>query len=220
MACSYGKKGDGALIRIKERTAALALSIKDARSPESTAMTTSKTGADKMSWLRRNALDIIQHEHDLQSQLCDMLEAVADTLPDNVDPILCRQIIDMLRFEIPLHHRDEELGLFPLLEKRSVASDNIHDVLGRLALEHATDESFASELMEGLELLSRGEKLPNPNMTGYMLRGFFESYRRHIHWENAVVLPLARQRLGAADLEELEFSMRSHRAGAVGSGCA
>jgi hemerythrin-like domain-containing protein len=175
---------------------------------------------DKTPWLRRNALDIIAHEHDLQNQLCNMLEMVADTLPDNVDPQLCRYIIDTLRFEIPLHHRDEELGLFPLLEKRSVASDNIHDMLGRLALEHATDESFAAELMESLEALSRGEILPNPNMTGYMLRGFFESYRRHIHWENAVVLPLARQRLSAADLEELEFSMRSHRAGATGSGTA
>ncbi|MGE3830263.1 MAG: hemerythrin domain-containing protein [Parvibaculaceae bacterium] len=183
-------------------------------------MSESKPAADKPSWLRRNALDIIAHEHDLQRQLCNMLETVADSLPDNVDPQLCRHIIDTLKFEIPVHHRDEELGLFPLLEKRSVPADNIHDVLGRLALEHATDESFAAELMESLEILSRGGKLPNPNMTGYMLRGFFESYRRHIHWENAVVLPLARQRLNAADLEELEFSMRSHRAGAVGGGTA
>lgn len=183
-------------------------------------MSESKPAADKPSWLRRNALDIIAHEHDLQSQLCNMLETVADSLPDNVDPQLCRHIIDTLKFEIPVHHRDEELGLFPLLEKRSIPADNIHDVLGRLALEHATDESFAAELMESLEILSRGGKLPNPNMTGYMLRGFFESYRRHIHWENAVVLPLARQRLNAADLEELEFSMRSHRAGPVGGGTA
>jgi hemerythrin-like domain-containing protein len=183
-------------------------------------MTEPRRAVDKTTWLRRNALDIIAHEHELQSQLCSMLETVADTLPDNVDATLCRQILDMLRFEIPLHHRDEELGLFPLLEKRATASDNIHDVLGRLALEHATDESFASELTESLEVLSQGGKLPNPNMTGYMLRGFFESYRRHIHWENAVVIPLARQRLNAIDLEELEFSMRSHRAGVMGSGSA
>ena len=183
-------------------------------------MNKSRPDVDKIPWLRRNALDIIAHEHDLQSQLCNMLETVADTLPDHVDPQLCRRIIDTLTFEIPLHHRDEELGLFPLLERRSVPSDNIHDVLGRLALEHATDESFAAELMESLEMLCRGEKLPNPNMTGYMLRGFFESYRRHIHWENAVVLPLARKRLSVADLEELEFSMRSHRAGAIDGGTA
>ena len=50
----------------------------------------------------------------------------------------------------------------------------------------------------------------NPNMVGYMLRSFFESYRRHIHWENAVVLPLARSRLTEEDVEELEQAMLVH----------
>ena len=33
-----------------------------------------------------------------------------------------------------------------------------------------------------------------------MLRGFFEHQRRHIEWENRVLLPLARQTLTRADL--------------------
>ena len=48
-------------------------------------------------------------------------------------------------------------------------------------------------------------------MVGYMLRSFFESYRRHIHWENAVVLPLARARLTREDIEELGAAMSRHR---------
>jgi hemerythrin-like domain-containing protein len=44
-----------------------------------------------------------------------------------------------------------------------------------------------------------------------MLRSFFESYRRHIHWENAVVLPLARSRLNAEDLVRLEQAMYENR---------
>src|SRR5205823_7514301 len=89
--------------------------------------------------------------------------------------------------------------------------DNIHDILARLALEHATDESFATELLESLETLSNGERVKNPDMVGYMLRSFFESYRRHIHWENAVVLPLARARLTQEDIEELGTAMSRHR---------
>jgi len=162
-------------------------------------------------WLRRNALDLIEHEHRIQAQLCDALERIADGLPDDVDRRLCAHVADSLKFEIPLHHRDEECGLFPLIEKRALASDNIHDILARLALEHATDESFASELLESLETLARGETVRNPDMVGYMLRSFFESYRRHIHWENAVVIPLARARLTDGDVDELADAMTRHR---------
>jgi hemerythrin-like domain-containing protein len=48
-------------------------------------------------------------------------------------------------------------------------------------------------------------------MVGYMLRSFFESYRRHIHWESAVVLPWARSRLTEEDMEELEQAMSHNR---------
>ncbi|WP_119390778.1 hemerythrin domain-containing protein [Taklimakanibacter lacteus] len=163
------------------------------------------------NWLRRGPLDLIEHEHQVQAQLCDSLERIADDLPDNVDRRLCLQVIDSLQFEMPLHHRDEELGLFPLIEKRALPDDNIHDILARLALEHATDESFASELLESLEGLSEGKKLKNPDMVGYMLRSFFESYRRHILWENAIVLPLARARLTHEDMDELHRTMATHR---------
>jgi hemerythrin-like domain-containing protein len=162
-------------------------------------------------WLRRSPLDLIEHEHLAQAQLCDSLERIADDLPDNVDRRLCRKVIDTLQFEMPLHHRDEELGLFPLIERRALPDDNIHDILARLALEHATDESFAGELLESLEGLSEGRKLKNPDMVGYMLRSFFESYRRHILWENAIVLPLARARLTREDLDELSQAMVGHR---------
>lgn len=172
-------------------------------------MSTEKIPSDV--WLRRSPLDLIEHEHLVQAQLCNSLERIADDLPDNVDRRLCREVINSLGSEMPLHHRDEELGLFPLIEKRALPTDNIHDILARLALEHATDESFAEELLESLEGLSEGRKLRNPEMVGYMLRSFFESYRRHIHWENAIVLPLARARLTKEDLDELSQAMMNHR---------
>lgn len=172
-------------------------------------MLTENTHSD--SWLRRSPLDLIEHEHLIQAQLCDSLERIADDLPDSVDRRLCLKVIDSLQSEMPLHHRDEELGLFPLIERRALPDDNIHDILARLALEHATDESFATELLESLEGLSEGRKLKNPEMVGYMLRSFFESYRRHILWENAIVLPLARARLTREDLDELSQAMVDHR---------
>jgi hypothetical protein len=41
-------------------------------------------------------------------------------------------------------------------------------------------------------------------MLGYMLRGYFDSQRRHIAWEDRVVLPVARQVLTSDDLASLQ----------------
>jgi hemerythrin-like domain-containing protein len=156
-------------------------------------------------------LEAMARDHQDQLVLCDCLEKIADGLPDDVDRDLCGTVIKILTIDLPIHHRDEEEGLFPLLEERAEPQDNITEVLARLALEHATDESFADELLDSLKALARGEPPRNPDMLGYMLRGFFECYRRHIYWENAVVLPLARLRLSQTELGILEKRMSAIR---------
>ena len=160
----------------------------------------------------RNPLDVIAQAHALQVQLCDALERIADGLPDDVDRRLCAQVASSLTYDLPLHHQDEETGLFPLLRERALDEDQIHDILSRLASEHMTDTDFASELSESLEILGRGEKVRNPDMVGYMLRGFFERYRRHVHWENTLVMPVARLRLTDEDLATLARVMERNRA--------
>ncbi len=159
----------------------------------------------------KSPIDIIEADHTFQTKLCDILERIADDLPDQVDGNLCRTAIHALTIDMPIHHADEEEGLFPLLEKRAAPDDNLVDILGRLSLEHATDESFASELLENLETLAEGRKPRNPDMLGYMLRGFFESYRRHLIWENTILLPLARKLLSKEDLIKLTEKMADHR---------
>ncbi|MCB1377831.1 MAG: hemerythrin domain-containing protein [Alphaproteobacteria bacterium] len=160
----------------------------------------------------RNPLDVIAHAHALQAQLCDALERIADGLPDDVDRRLCVQIAATLTYDLPLHHHDEETALFPLLRQRASREDQIDDILDHLTSEHSVDTDFAGEIAEALELMGRGEPVPNPEMMGYMLRGFFEGYRRHIHWENTLVMPVARQKLTENDLLELAEAMERHRA--------
>lgn len=159
----------------------------------------------------QSPLDAMARDHESQLGICDCLEKIADGLPADVDRNLCSAVIRSLRVDLPVHHRNEEEGLFPLLEMHAKPQDNITDVLARLALEHATDESYAAELLDSLESLARGEPPQNPNMLGYMLRGFFESYRRHIYWENTIVLPLAQLRLSQSDLDILSERMARYR---------
>jgi hemerythrin-like domain-containing protein len=155
----------------------------------------------------RNPLDMIAHAHAMQAQMCDAMERIADGLPDDVDRRLCAQVASCLQFDIPLHHHDEETALFPLLRQKAAPEDGLEQILDRLAAEHSSDTDFASEIAEALEHLGQGGKPPNPDMLGYMLRGFFERYRRHIHWENVLVMPVARLRLTDEDLAKLTAQM-------------
>jgi hemerythrin-like domain-containing protein len=93
------------------------------------------------------------------------------------------------------------------------SSGLLSGILARLEGEHDLDESFADELTEELEHLATAGQARNPEVLGYMLRGFFESYRRHIHWETDVLLPMARQMLSEADLTELANRMEENRSG-------
>jgi hemerythrin-like domain-containing protein len=116
---------------------------------------------------------------------------------------LCAALAAVLRVDLPIHHRSEEDVLFPLLELRAGADEMLTMVLARLRHEHALDEGYAEELGDLLDTLSREARPANPDMVGYMLRGFFECYRRHVHLEQVVILPLARSRLTDADLQHL-----------------
>ncbi len=167
--------------------------------------------ATQRSIFARNPLDMIAHAHALQVQMCDAMERIADGLPDDVDRRLCAQVASCLQFDLPLHHHDEEAGLFPILRERVLPEDSLGEILDRLASEHSSDTDFASEIAESLEHLGQGGRASNPDMLGYMLRGFFERYRRHVHWENTLVMPVARLRLKPEDLETLSARMETNR---------
>ena len=96
--------------------------------------------------LARDALDMIASAHSVQVQMCDAMERIADGLPDEVDRRLCAQVAACLAFDLPLHHHDEEVALFPLLRQRAQPEDGLDRILERLAAEHSSDNDFASEI--------------------------------------------------------------------------
>jgi len=154
-----------------------------------------------------NPLDVLAHEHLRQKWLCDVLETIADGLPDKLEAALARTAVDILKTEAPLHHAQEEACLFPLLIQRAQPEDNIEAVIRQLTREHLADDTYSTDLIHLLEEMAAGNRPTNPEMAGYMIRGFFESYRRHIAFEDLVILPLARLRLIDWDLKKLQSCM-------------
>lgn len=154
----------------------------------------------------------IDEEHLTEKKLCDVLEQLADSLLEPLDEQLVGTSIIKMRICIKRHVMLEEKYLYPVLTKRLCPGDLEQNMLEHIRHEHATDESHTHDTIEQLEKALACGRVEKPEMLGYMLRGFFECRRRHIAWEDAVVLPLARYRLTAKDfrafsVEEFEKSV-------------
>jgi hypothetical protein len=140
------------------------------------------SGLDGLSACHRDLLD-----------LCDRLEEIADSLP-RPDRQLCLHAARAIQPLIARAHDIEEAVLFPALETEAVPLADMGDTLERLRLEHCEDECFAEEVQDELMALGRGDDRLVLEATGYMLRGFFESLRRHVGQERMLLAALLARR--------------------------
>lgn len=131
---------------------------------------------------------VMKRAHREKLQLCDALEKIADALP-NVDRLKCLGIANAIVPLLRNIHQYEETIIFPAYEAATGGSHANLASTRRLRAEHVEDECFAGEVTEILLAIGHGEKVENAEAVGFMLRGFFESMRRHIAFEREHVLP-------------------------------
>jgi hemerythrin-like domain-containing protein len=152
---------------------------------------------------RLHPLRHLRHEHDIQRELCRTLERIADALPDDVDHAAARSSARLLEIGFRAHVHFEDQHLYPMVRERACRDARLLGVLDQLQAEHERDESFALEIVDELTQLAQTGRTSNPNMLGYMLRGFFEGQRRQLEWEDTLVLPMAEVVLHRADIDAL-----------------
>ncbi len=153
-------------------------------------------------------LEALREMHFLQRQICNDMEALADTTTP--EPALALQILTNLCRDLPLHHADEDETLFPVLRQRATADDDIEALLDRLSAEHHAVEAQREPLLAALECMADGA-LPAPEDRD-ALRALARAERRHMTIENAIILPLAKARLTRADRAALREAMLARRA--------
>jgi hemerythrin-like domain-containing protein len=151
-------------------------------------------------------LDALAHDHAFQLELCLLMEGLADSLPEG-DIIIAAAVVPVLRQGVTGHMRFEEEVLFPLLRGHGAEVPQLHSITSQLAREHEADVDFLEEVAEALDAFAAEGVIENPEMLGYMLRFFFESQRRHIAWEDRVLIPLARDILRPDELQMLRRSL-------------
>ena len=116
-----------------------------------------------------------------------------------------------LGHDYPMHIADEEADLFPLLRRRCPPCDRIEEIFELLCREHLTDARLNTALTEDLEPLIAGRAFNDPARVLMNLFAFVETQRRHLAWENAVILPRARAYLTPADCVELGRRLAARR---------
>ena len=161
--------------------------------------------------LLRSPVDFLFAEHYRQRVVLNHLErAAADpAMPDRARVV--KAILEYLRRDLPYHVQDEERDLFPLMRKRCLAKDRIDAVFRILSAEHAGDDELADLLIDALEQRrGSGDQAPAIALER-VAHAFAETQRRHLVWENTLVLPLARQRLTDPDLVRLGRKMAARR---------
>lgn len=156
----------------------------------------------------RNPLEFIHEDHLRGRQICALIDGiVASDAPqaDDVD-----QVLSFLQNELPLHLKDEEEDLFPILRKRCEPEDDIARVIRRLLSDHLHAAEDTPPVIATLkELAARPRALTDNECQ--MLSEFAAHSRRHLILENAVILPFARLRLTRSDLYSLCRRMCARR---------
>ncbi len=156
-----------------------------------------------------NPLTALARLYQEQLQICSRLEEVADSLGGQINTHMCQAIAGDIRRSMAFLHRFEEDVLHPMLAECDGAINR--QTFQRLSEEHFADQGYAEEIIELLTALRQGAAQVDMERAGYMLRGFFETVRRHTVFETEYVLQQARDKLSVEDLEKLGEQLEAHR---------
>lgn len=156
-------------------------------------------------------IEFLAGEHERQLSICAVLERLLHNPRHGVSQAQLQAVREYLANDLPLHMLDEEEDLFPLLRRCCPAEDNIQEVFALLREEHRADAALKEELCRDLDVLIRGQAFSDPARFLMNAFAFTEIQRRHLAWENAVILPRARRHLSEADCAGLGQRMAARR---------
>ena len=155
-------------------------------------------------------LDVLEACHGRIAKQCDTLDKLLAHLPLHGADLQAQQaahaVLTYFDTAAVHHHDDEERNLFPLLEQQN--APGACDLVETLTLEHDELALLWRRLRTGLQHIEAGLA---STLDEALTRRFIALNRAHLEFENTHVLPLARQILGAADIERLGRAMVARR---------
>ncbi len=161
--------------------------------------------------LLREPIEFVFADHYRMRVLCEMLRRIAK------DPMLesardyARQVIDYVESDLPLHLADEERDLLPRLKQRSTRADDADALLNVVCGEHERDQALSAPFLPELRRFAEGGEVEDEREFRHAAAIFAETQLRHLAWEDAIILSLARKRLTDEDMRDIGRSMAARR---------
>jgi hypothetical protein len=126
-------------------------------------------------------------------RLCAALEKIADDLPGAGHHRRTGKVLAFLDKAFARHVFLHEKCLFPLISSLEEKNEAIEAVLRELEFEHSADRGLIVEILSAF--MGRDSRNGGLEALGYLLRSFFDNYRRHSTWERATLYPVVRKHL-------------------------
>jgi hemerythrin-like domain-containing protein len=154
-------------------------------------------------------LDYILADHMRQRAICAVLKEVR--ICGEVARDEAMRIVTYLREDLPLHHADEDEGLFPALRRRALPEDDLDAVLARLGEDHRRGELLVDAIISGLTPSDDSDVIVLSPQAQGNIEAYASGENLHLAIENAVVMVIARVRLHRNDLKALSEAMKRRR---------
>ena len=130
-------------------------------------------------------LAALEQNHTTILRLCLTLEEIAASLPDEIDTATCLDTSKNIAELIKATHALEEEVLFPDFSSNAGSYFAPH-MIEQLKAEHRCDLLAGQEVATTLKELA-DNKCASASSARYLLLGFLEALRRHVHSEKLII---------------------------------
>jgi hypothetical protein len=158
----------------------------------------------------RNPLQLIASEHGYLRRVLDSFVCLADDLHAADREQIAASVMDYISLDLKWLSADHE-ALVGALERKTGAADRSAEVASAVRNEHAAMGRLLPQVLHGLRLISSGGFPENPRAFAVAALVFCEFVKLHTNYEDAILLPLARHRLMATDLDDIAIDMALRR---------
>lgn len=160
--------------------------------------------------LLASPLDYLEAENNRRRAVLAQLESLVRGVPAQARARLAPSLRQYLATDLRVHIDDVDKDLLPLLGRRSLPEDDIAPACDTLRQVHATGLALAGDIGRALSGLAAARASFDESFAA-AVASFVAMQRRDLAAETEVVLPVARARLGRADLRRLSRAMARRR---------
>lgn len=141
-------------------------------------------------------LTLLERDQARLLRLCSSLERIADGLPATGHLVRTGRVLAFLDRAFARHVFLHEKCLFPLLRSLEEGNASLELMLRELEFEHSADRGLIVEILSAF--MGRDSRDGCLEALGYLLRSFFDNFRRHCAWERTALYPLVRAHLASS----------------------